>query len=320
MKLIIRKKPEPQISLKQHQNRKNKVLIQRLTGGFGDAFMVRMLFEDLHRCYPELDFYYACPPKFLPAMDNHPFVKTICFSKLNPYEYGIVFDITTPCCIHESKHCINNTLHRSDIWAKSLGVELKKHEMHFEVNCYEKTLVSQKIAKHNIHKLPVALISISSTDDNFGKSKSLTPELVYSLVQNLKMQEFFVVSIHDDKNLILSELDVLQFINITMEEWIALVDSVDLVASIDSATFHLAGGLKKPLMGIFTFVDGMIYGKYFDFVLVQKHHKNGDWECGPCYNLFACKKCDTFPKPCLTELKNTDIKKGILACKEKWNF
>ena len=320
MKLIIRKKVEPQISLKQHQERKNKVLIQRRTGGFGDTFVVRMLFQDLNQYFPELDFYYTCPPYFLPAMEDHPFVKTICLSKVKPYEYGIILDITTPCSIHEAATGSNNTLQRSDIWAKYLGVTLNNHEMHIKVDNQEKQKIQDIILRKNINDLPVALIAITSTNDNFGKSKSLTPELTYSLVQNLRMQGFYVVSIHNEINPILFELDVLQFINMPMKEWIALVDSVQLVASIDSSTFHLAGGLKKPLLGIFTFYDGNIVGKHYDFVLIQKHRNNGNWDCGPCANVFTCKKCDTFPKPCLTEIKSLDLEKGILACKQKWNI
>jgi len=45
----------------------------------------------------------------------------------------------------------------------------------------------------------------------------------------------------------------------------------------------LAGGLGKPLCGIFTFADGKIYGKHYDFVLVQKHRDNGNWNCGSCF-------------------------------------
>jgi ADP-heptose:LPS heptosyltransferase len=85
----------------------------------------------------------------------------------------------------------------------------------------------------------------------------------------------------------------------------------DYVISVDTSAFHLAGGLKKPLMGIFTFADGKVYGKYFNFVLVQKHRDNGNWDCGPCYNFSICPKSPLKVKPCLTELKYDDFMIGI---------
>ena len=69
---------------------------------------------------------------------------------------------------------------------------------------------------------------------------------------------------------------------------------------------------------MFSFTDGKVYGKYYDFVLVQKHRDNGDWECGPCFNLTLCPKTQSFPKPCLTELTSEDIIQGLLKAQKKW--
>ena len=85
----------------------------------------------------------------------------------------------------------------------------------------------------------------------------------------------------------------------------------DCVISVDSASFHIAGGLKKPLLGIFTFANGKTYGKYYDFVLVQKHFEDGNWDCGPCYNYRSCPKTSCDLKPCLTELTCDQISIGI---------
>jgi hypothetical protein len=80
----------------------------------------------------------------------------------------------------------------------------------------------------------------------------------------------------------------------------------------------LAGELKKPLVGVFTFADGKVYGRYYDFVLVQKHRDNGDWDCGPCYNWGNCTKTEKVPKPCLTEITAEMIIEGVDKMFDKW--
>jgi hypothetical protein len=106
-------------------------------------------------------------------------------------------------------------------------------------------------------------------------------------------------------------MNVPQILNIHPSIWMALTKISDYVISVDTSTFHLAGGLGKKLVGIFTFTDGEIYGKYYDFILVQKHRSNGDWDCGPCFNNHACPKSSDIHKPCLTELSSDDIIDGF---------
>jgi hypothetical protein len=77
--------------------------------------------------------------------------------------------------------------------------------------------------------------------------------------------------------------------------------------------------MGKPLVGVFTFADGTVYGRYFDFVLVQKHRNNDpEWTCGPCYNWGACPKTKSNPKPCLTEITVEMLLEGVDKMLEKW--
>lgn len=311
MKLIARKKKIQKISLKLHNRRKNKICILRTCGGFGDILMQRMIFEDLQNQFPHLEFTFCCPSQYLDAMKNHPYIKPISMLELKEDDYGLIINISQSCGIHESKYGINNKEHRSDIWAATIGIGLKNHNMHLTVENPDSIEIPCKGQK-------IALIAVESLKENFNISKNLKPELVVLLVDELRKQGFFVCSIHNEINTILSELKVYQYVNLTMEQWISLVAKADFVVSIDTATFHMAGGLKKPLMGIFSFTNGKVYGKYYDFVLVQKHFEDENWPCGPCYNLFLCPHESGFPKPCMTKLTPDYIKKGLARCLEKW--
>ena len=127
-----------------------------------------------------------------------------------------------------------------------------------------------------------------------------------------------LVGIHSREIKELTDLGLKTIHGISIPEWIATIDAADYVISVDSAAFHAAGGLKKPLTGVFTFADGKVYGKYFDFILIQKHRDDGNWDCGPCFKFGDCPKCRTQPKPCLTELTKNDFVDGVEKMFLRW--
>ena len=315
----VKKKKYTPITLKEYSLKKNKVLILRKYGGHGDILMQRMMFEDFHHIMPEIDLTYACPKYFLPLMQNHPYVKAIALEEVKEKDYGIIYDISTACKIHESKMMMKNNLNRSDIWAKHCGINLKNHNGFLNVDEETKEFYKKSLYQINKNKNKMVLLCVQSTDCNFGKAKSLTEQQVYDLVLELRRNNYFVFTIHNRKHVIFDMLEVPQFINIEIDSWMGLVSATDYVISIDTGTFHMSGLLKKPLVGIFSFTDGKLYGKYYNFVLIQKHHENGDWDCGPCYVCFCCPKSKESVKPCMTELTTEMIMNGFqkLLAQEK---
>lgn len=314
---LVKKKQKKPISLRDHYERRNKVLIKRVAGGYGDILMNRMMFEDMSKSFAECELTFTCPSPYIELAHDHPFANSIELSKIQEEKYGIVYTTTSCCRTHEIRHGKNNTKNRSDIWAEYCGVKLQNHNMHLKT-CPETLDICKKYLKHiNKEDKPTILLSTKSTDDDFGISKSLLPQQIRDIVENLK-QEYFLFTIHKEKQAVYDQLSVEQITNIQPQAWLALVEAADYTISIDSATFHMAGGLKKPLVGIFTFTDGKLYGKYYDFILVQKHRDNGDWDCGPCYNLDICPKSSTYPKPCLCDLSSNDILQGFFEATKKW--
>jgi ADP-heptose:LPS heptosyltransferase len=302
-KLVKKQKQHP-ITLRQHYNRCNKILIKRRAGGFGDILMHRMMFQDFAET--GLDIHFGCPAKFLEMAKNHPFATAHDLNEINERDYGAVFDTTTACRVYESKHAPCEK-HRSDIWAESCGIELKKHKMFIQTNPEYKKTLKQEILKINPQNKKIIVLATSSTNDEFGIAKSLTDQQITEIVENLK-KEYFLIAIHDSNQEVFKNLGITQLISIPIPYWIALVDLSDLIISIDTGTFHLAGGLKKNLIGVFTFTDGMTYGKYYKFQLVQKHRKNNNWDCGPCFLMHLCPKEKKSPqKPCLTEIDISEI-------------
>lgn len=316
LKLIKKKKKE--ISIKNFYERKNKVLIKRKCGGFGDVLMQRMIFEDLKKL--DIEITYSCPYQFIEMANNHPYLDNVLdLSRVNEDEYGIIYDISTICAITESKELEKNKNHRSDIWANFIGLKLENHEMHLAVDVESKNFCLDIIKKINTEKKPTILLCTKSSNNPLGKAKGLTSEQTKKIVNYVKEIGLFPITTDELIQEIYTELEVKQFTPIDVKTWISLVSVCDYILSVDTATFHIAGGLKKPLIGIFSFTDGKIYGKYFDFILIQKHKDNGDWDCGPCFKFIACPKDKiNSKKPCITELTTEEIKKGIDEAIKKW--
>lgn len=140
----------------------------------------------------------------------------------------------------------------------------------------------------------------------------------------LHKKNLYVIASHTEPIAVLENMGCPVLNELSREDWLGLIHAVDYVVTVDTSTFHYAGSIKKPMVGIFTHVDGKYRGKYFDFILVQKHRDNGDWPCGPCYDYSKCShpKCvskDYFTaKPCVTELSVNEIIDGIEKMLLKW--
>lgn len=317
MKLIKKKKlTNPVLTLREFHEKRNKVLFIRELGGLGDILMHRMMFEDFKKTNPDLHIIFACPKQYHPALQNHPYIDEILDSRqINTYDYIISYNSTTACTRYEIRVAPFSGEHRSDIWAGHCGVHPKYHDMHLAISEEDKKWGQKTIRKvREGHKgSSVLLCPISAM-----RGKNLTEKHMIELTKNLRKMGHFVCASHNHDIPCLRKLNVPIFSDTSIPQWMGVVNAADYVISVDTAAFHLAGGLDKPLTGIFTFADGKVYGKYFDFILVQKHRDNGDWDCGPCYNWANCPKSKKLPKPCLSEISTEMIMDGVKKMFHKW--
>lgn len=314
LKLVTKKRPP--ITLREHYERRNKVLIKRREGGIGDHIMMRMMFEDFRRFMPEIDLYFACAKPMLEFMNDHPFTTTLALDDVNDRHYGAIYDISTACRVHETKQGIHNTMHRSDIWAKHCGVTLTNHNSFLQAP--DPTFYKALLAQENKYGKPTVLFTPYSNKKSMGLGKCLTEGQILQVVADLKDMGFWVFSINKENDILLNAIGITQFTGLRAQDWLGLTSVADYVLSVDTASFHIAGNLKKPLVGIFSFTNGKVYGQYYDFVLVQKHKDSGDWDCGPCFCYDRCPKSKLPYKPCMTELKPEEIIAGIQQAVVRW--
>jgi len=311
MARITRPIKPPPLTLRQFFEKRNKVLILRETGGLGDILMHRMMFEDFKLLAPDIEVVFACPTKYHSAVEDHPFIDEVLDSqKVDARKYVAYYTTTSACTRYEMSMAPFSQKHRSDIWANHCGVELTRHNMHIRlepeyIESARKRLDAVRGGKPAIVLCPMSAMIV----------KNLTEQQQLSLIEQLRKIDFFVYVLHHKP---MPHLPVPVWHDLSIRQWMGAIEVADYVITVDTAGFHYAGGVGKPLTGIFTFADGKVYGRYYDFVLVQKHRDNGDWDCGPCYYWPICPKTKTVPKPCLTEITTDMIMEGVEKMLQKW--
>lgn len=305
------------MSLKKFNEIHNKILFSHEYGGLGDVIMHRMVFNEVKNIIPDAIIDFSCDENFADAINDHPLINhVIDAKKTNKENYLVHYDTSVwTANKYENHFGINCKANRADIWAYYCGFQINDHKMNFNLN---KILVENY--KNKIENLrqkkgkPIVLLApIASV-----KTKSLTPEQI-DIIHDAT-DECNLIGIHHKSIPYFVEKNIPLICNTTVKDWIYYVNAADYIISVDTSTFHLAGGLGKPLVGIFTFANGKTYGKYYDFILVQKHRDNGDWDCGPCYDYKSCPKTKNELKPCLTELKKNLLENAIKSMFEKWKF
>lgn len=304
------------LSLKDFAERRNKILIIRSVGGLGDIFMHRMMFEDFKKVMPDAEIHFCCPKYYHDALFDHPFIdKLLDVNAYDKSEYIISYNTTTACGRTEMKYAPFSGPHRSDIWANHCGLQLKNHNMHICMSEHEKE-IGKKLIEENRDRVgkSVVICPISAMPN-----KNLLDDQLLGLVKGIRDRGLYPVCLHNTPINLCYQNNIPLISENKIRNWMAVLNQADYVISVDTSAFHCAGGMGKPLVGIFTFADGLVYGKYFDFLLVQKHRSlDPCWTCGPCYNWGNCTKSNKNLKPCLTEITSEMILNRVDNMLEKW--
>ena len=298
------------IGIKEAWEKRNKILILRGIGGLGDILVHRMIFEDFKRIMPEAEIHFACPRPYHPAVENHPFVDQLLdSSKVDIRDYLVHYNTTTACGRYEMKMAPFSGKNRSDIWANHCGVLLTNRSMHINLSDEIKSYGFNRIQSS---QKTVCLCPISSTE-----SKNLTKDMIHGVIAKIKDMGFSVFILHS--NPLGFEVDCPQIVGCNIQQWMGVIHAADYIISVDTASFHCAGGMGKPVCGVFTWADGKVYGQWYPKItLVQKRRTENGWNC-PCYNWLMCpyEKSKTI-KPCLSELTVDDIVGGFKELAKKY--
>jgi len=305
-KRIDYKRPEqvkPTLGLRDFYNKRKKVLIQRGCGGLGDILMHRMMFEDFKKLMPNVEIHFSCPSIYHDALIDHPFIDKILDSNsVNYHDYIVHYNTTTACGRWEMTMAPMSGKHRSDIWANHCGVNLTSHEMHFQISEEEKKDGKDILEKHRDRNGKIVVLAPISAMHN----KNLTDELMVEVTNGLRDRGFFVTGLHGGPIYGFLKNDIPTIHGLRLRKWLSVINQADFIVSVDTSHFHAAGGMKKPVVGMFTFVNGPTY---------SLHYPNVELVQGPCplkysgcYDWGKCPKLKEEPKvPCCSGITANSI-------------
>jgi ADP-heptose:LPS heptosyltransferase len=296
-------------TLREIYDKRKCVLVKRATGGLGDILMHRMIFEDFKLLIPDLEITFACPVIYHEAVIDHPYIDNIVDAKtVKEDDFVLYYNTTSICSRYELRVAPYVDKHRSDIWAEHCGVPLTRHDMHIRLSKEERQWARNKLSEMNPESKPTVLLSPISA----MMGKNLEVGQGQPVIDELKKRGYYVFITHTAD---VPQFDAPCLNGISIRQWMSIIKEVNFVISVDTSTYHCAGGLGKPVVAVFGWADGKVYGKYYPGQeLVQKHRDyTPDWTCGPCYNFGDCVKLPgpEIRKPCITEITSEDILDGF---------
>lgn len=290
------------LSIPDFYKKHNRVLIIRGVGGLGDILMHRMLFEDFKLLAPDVKIDFACPWQYHDVVKDHPFIDRIL--GLNEYhleDYIVSYNTTTACGRYEMKIAPQSDLHRSDIWAKHCGINLTRHNMHFCLTEEEKVEGKQIIEKYRFCDGPAVIFCPISAMDK----KNIQDKQMVDIAKGIQERGFYPVALHSTPIIPLIKNNIPIITKPKLRQWLGVINQCDYVVTVDTACLHCAGGMGKPMVGIFTFVNGKTYTKYYqNSECVQSLCPMGYIGC---YNWGTCPGIKEPILPCRAAINVNDI-------------
>lgn len=304
------------LELKEFYEKRNKVLISRNCGGLGDILMHRMMFEDFKLLAPDLELHFACPKQYHDVVKDHPFVdKVLDVHDPDRHDYIVSYNTTTACGRHEMKVAPESDKHRSDIWANHCGLELTKHDMHFQITENEKEEGKKYIEEQRDRPGKSVLIAPISAMLN----KNLPDGIITDLFDKLRNKGFFPFALHKSPIGICFKENLPMISGTNLRQWLGIINQADYVISVDTSVLHASGGMGKPLVGVFTFINSKIYSRYYETSeLVQ-----GPCPIGymGCYNWGDCPYVKDKPLlPCCSGLTTNKIMRSFNKIVERFPY
>lgn len=314
-KTIIKKplKIRKTLNLNDFYEKRNKILITRAVGGLGDILMHRMMFENIKLLMPDCEIHFACPRIYHDAVSDHPFIDRLLGSEdIEPKEYIAHYNTTTACGRIEMQLAPLSAPHRTDIWSNHCGFNCSQYNMHIKFTDSEISEAKKVVSTLKDGDKPLVVFCPVSA----MKNKNLLSNQTSFIVGYLKELGFSIIGLHHHS------IEDLTKLNIPTAEtanrtrlWMAILNEADYVIAVDTAAFHCAGGLEKPTLGVFSFVNGLVYGKYYPNIEILQGPCPLSYQ--GCYNWSLCP-VDSSPKPCILGITEDMLKESINKLLERF--
>lgn len=259
-----------------------RVLLLRETSGVGDVIRCTAVATAIRRALPQAHvdirasdpyagFASLCPD--ISRVLKAPFRKYGQPAPDAPRGYTHVVDLVCPAFDYERQAWPNITKDRVEAWteaaARVLGVKLEPCRPHISIDETERRagrglLYRLKIDPKGARQQPLVGVAMESKDP----LRRLTSKQMHALILRLKQAGCIVFGITA---------------GMERDEFVGLVDQLDLMVTPDTGTLHLAGALGIPTVLVASTTEGGLLSRWYDEVDYINPSFSGRGCPGHCY-------------------------------------
>src|SRR4030042_460919 len=285
------------------------ILVSRNQGGIGDMLMLTPTIRAIKEQNPGLKLIVTTSPHYgykaplFEILKYNPYIdKVVTVDELINYEFTKIYNFGTGKEISIESDPKHPTGHRIEIFAELADIELKDKSTVYVVSEREKLFAKNWIEKNVPEERREILIGIqvkaSASKRSWPEEKSLL--LAFKLVNSWKDTSvlFFYDGIIKNKNL--SYPNIYYLSGLPIRQVATLIKECDIFIGPDSGLLHLAGALKKRIIGLFGSIVPKSRIEYYENAVGV--HLN--YFCSPCYY----KACDQHFS-CITEISVDSVLK-----------
>ena len=242
----------------------------------GDVLLLFPVFYRIKELYPLCRISFASVQRYLPLVKYIDFIVPIEEKKMAFMEpdFGYDFNLTVE---RAERQGWGKNYHRSEIYARILGVDLAEYKFDLPYSDMERTMVADLLKRKGY--TDGRLIGFQLRGAN--PSRSLPIDKVRRVIGMLASNGISIALLDGDRNAGWEGENIINLCgDMDALELAALIDRCDLAVSTDSGVTHIAGAVKKKNVAFFGCIPAENRVKYPNCVVIDLAREHG---CEPCW-------------------------------------
>lgn len=228
----------------------------------GDILLLFPVFYRIKELYPECRLSFASVKRYLPLIKYIDFIEPVDEKKAglaNNIDFGYDFNLTIE---RAERYGWGKNFHRSEIYARILGIEIPEYRYTLPYSDVEKIEVLNIMKSKGYDEVSADPI-IGFQLRGANESRSFPLEKIKNVIKRLTETGIRTVLIDGDRNIGWEGTNIINMCGtVDVLGLAALIDMCDLAVSTDSGVTHLAGAVEKKNVAFFGCIPAKNRVKY----------------------------------------------------------
>ena len=269
----------------------------------GDILLMTPVIYHIKEHFPLCRIDIATGDQYLPLHEHVAFVRPVKIQKIKfeTYDMGYDFNLSLE---RAERRGWGRECHRSDIYAKLLGIELDEYKYDIPISKRERDVAKEILHEKGYTEGPLIGYQLRGA----SASRSMPISKIKKTVQKLTHEKISVVLFDGSRNAGWNGEGIINTCGmLDMRSLFAMIDCCDLVVSTDSGITHIAGALGKKNVAFYACIPAENRVKYENCKVVDLASAYG---CKPCWE--SGERCGQ-KWSCLREADDKLIYDNIMA-------